>query len=146
MKAKKLLIVGTLLLSTIVLASCGKSSSKGYSTTGSTGGTYQGVIKGGHYKTSKARGVNINQNNNQYNLKSFESGLTDVSKRVFSTKNYIFQEGQYLSTDTIESWLGRKTKSNPNGLNPTRGKKSDPNPEYIQQIEVQDYMTESGSS
>lgn len=146
MKPKKLLIVGTLLLSTIVLASCGKSSSKGYSTTGSTGGTYQGVIKGGHYKTSKARGVNINQNNNQYNLKSFESGLTDVSKRVFSTKNYIFQEGQYLSTDTIESWLGRKTKSNPNGLNPTRSKKSDPNPEYIQQIEEQDYMTESGSS
>lgn len=145
-KAKKLIIAGTLLLSTIVLASCGKSSSKGYTTTGSGSGTYQGVIKGGRYRTSKARGVNVSQNNNQYNLKSFENGLTEVSKRVFSTKNYIFQEGQYLSSDTIESWLGRQTSKNPNGLNPKRGKKSNPNPEYIQQIEEQDYMTESGNS
>ena len=146
MKIRKLLIAGTLLLSTIVLASCGKNSNKGYSTTGSASGTYQGVIKGGRYRTSKARGVNVSQNNNQYNLKSFESGLTDVSKRVFSTKNYIFQEGQYLNSDTIESWLGRKTGKNPNGLNPAQGKKSNPNPEYIQQIEEQDFMTESGNS
>lgn len=147
MKAKKLVIAGTILLSALVLASCGKSSSKGnYTTTGSSSGTYQGVITNGRYRTSKARGVNVSQNNNQYNLKSFENGLTDVSKRVFSTKNYIFQEGQYLSSGTIENWLGRKTSSNPEGLNPKRGKKSDPNPEYIQQIEEQDYMTESGNS
>ena len=146
-KVRKLLITGSVLLATLVLASCGKSSSKGnYTTTGSSSGTYQGVIKGGRYRTSKARGVNTSQNNNQYNLKSFENGLTEVSKRVFSTKNYIFQEGQYLSSDTIESWLGRKSSSNPNGLNPKQGKKSNPNPEYVQQIEEQDYMTESGNS
>ncbi|WP_251545435.1 CamS family sex pheromone protein [Limosilactobacillus caecicola] len=146
MKAKKILVVGTLLLATIVLASCGKKSKGNYTTTGSTSGTYQGVIKNGRYRTSKARGVNVSQNNNQYNLKSFESGLTSVSKRVFSTKNYIFQEGQYLSSSTIENWLGRVSKSNPTGLNPKQGKKSNPNPEYIQQIEEQDYMTESGNS
>lgn len=134
-------------MSMVILASCGKSSSsKDYSTTGSSNGAYQGVIKNGRYRTSKARGVNVSQNDNQFNLKSFESGLTQVSKRVFSTKNYIFQEGQYLSTGTVESWLGRKTKSNPEGLNPAEGKKSDPNPIYVQQLEEQDYMQENGNS
>ena len=145
-KIKKIAITAALLMSTIVLASCGKNSSKDYSTTGSGNGNYQGVIQNGRYKTSKARGINVAQNDNQFNQKSFESGLTQVSKRVFSPKSYIFQEGQYLNTGTLQSWLGRKTKKNPNGLNPTQGKKSDPNPEYIQQIEEQDYMTDSGRS
>ena len=118
-KAKKIAVSAAVLMCTVLLASCGfggKSSSKNYSTTGSSNGTYQGVIKNGRYRTSKARGINVSQNDNQYNLKSFESGLTQVSKRVFSTKSYIFQEGQYLSSGTIENWLGRKTKSNPEGL------------------------------
>lgn len=146
-KLKKLTTAAVIVMSTFVLAACGSSkSSKNYTTTGNSSGAYQGVIKNGHYKTSKARGVNVSQNDNQYNLKSFENGLTEVSKLVFSPKSYIFQEGQYLNTSTVESWLGRKTKSNPNGLNPAQGKKSDPNPEYIQQIEEQDYMTENGNS
>ncbi|MDO4903302.1 MAG: CamS family sex pheromone protein, partial [Limosilactobacillus sp.] len=143
---KKIAITAVMLLSVIVLASCGKKSSKNYSTTGSSNGNYQGVIQNGRYKTSKARGVNVAQNDNQFNLKSFENGLLEVSKQVFSPKSYIFQEGQYLSTNTLENWLGRKTKDNPTGLNPAQGKKKDPNPEYIQQIEEQDYMTESGGS
>lgn len=146
LKVKKLAITVALLMSTVVLASCGKNSSKDYSTTGSGNGNYQGVIQNGRYKTSKARGINVAQNDNQFNQKSFENGLTEVSKRVFSPKSYIFQEGQYLDTSTLQSWLGRKSKKNPNGLNPAQGKKSDPNPEYIQQIEEQDYMTDSGRS
>lgn len=150
-KLKKLTLTTVVLLSTVLLASCsiGKKSSSSSSkitTTGTSSGQYQGVIQNGHYKVSKARGVNINQNDNSYNLKSFETGLTEVSKKVFSTKNYIFQEGQYLSTDTIENWLGRKTKSNPTGLNAAQGKKSNPNPEYIQQIEEQDFMVQNGNS
>lgn len=145
MKLKKVTTLAALLVTVMTLASCGRNSKGNYSTTGSSAGNYQGVIKKGRYRTSKARGVNVSQNNNQYNLKSFESGLTTVSKRVFSTKNYIFQEGQYLDTDTVTNWLGRKTKDNPEGLNPKQGKKSNPNPEYIQQIEEQDYMTESGN-
>lgn len=150
-KLKKLTLMVVVLMSTVLLASCsiGKktsSSSSKLTTTGTASGQYQGVIQNGHYKVSKARGVNINQNDNSYNLKSFETGLTEVSKKVFSTKSYIFQEGQYLSTDTIENWLGRKTKSNPTGLNAAQGKKSDPNPEYVQQIEEQDFMQQNGNS
>lgn len=145
MKLKKVTTLAALMMAVMALSACGRNSKSNYSTTGTSAGNYQGVIKKGHYRTSKARGVNVSQNNNQYNLKSFESGLTTVSKRVFSTKNYIFQEGQYLDTDTVTNWLGRKTKKNPEGLNPAQGKKSNPNPEYIQQLEEQDYMTESGS-
>lgn len=147
-KLKKITAATMILMTSLVLASCGghSSSSKNYTTTGSGSGNYQGVIQGGRYKTSKARGINVSQNDNQYNLKSFENGLTQVSKRVFSPKNYIFQEGQYLNSDTIENWLGRQTKDNPAGLNPAEGKKSDPNPIYVQQIEEQDYMENSGNS
>lgn len=149
-KVKKITAATMILMSSLVLASCGfgghSSSSKDYTTTGSGGGNYQGVIQNGRYKTSKARGINVSQNDNQYNLKSFENGLTQVSKRVFSPKSYIFQEGQYLDTSTLEDWLGRKTKNNPSGLNPAEGKRSNPNPIYVQQIEEQDYMEESGNS
>lgn len=148
MKLKKIATLAALTMAAFTLAACGKGSNSNgkYSTTGNSAGNYQGVIKKGRYRTSKARGVNVDQNNNQYNLKSFESGLTTVSKRVFSTKNYIFQEGQYLDTSTVEAWLGRKTKDNPEGLNPKQGKKYNPNPMYVQQIEEQDYMTQSGNS
>lgn len=139
-----------MILSSCSFGSSSKSSSKSsnYTTTGSAAsGTYQGVIKNGKYKTSKARGVNAAQNSNTFNLKSFESGLTDVSKKVFSTKSYVFQEGQYLSKGTVENWLGRKSKSNKTGLNPVKGKTNGTrNPTYIQQIEEQDYMSESGDN
>lgn len=129
------------------LAGCGKNNGNSkYTMTGGGSGTYQGVIENGHYKVSKARGVNAGQNANPYNLKSFESGLTNVSKKVFSTKSYVFQEGQYLSAGTVQDWLGRKSAKNPAGLNPAAGKASDPTPEYIQQIEEQDYMQQKGKS
>ncbi|QLL71039.1 CamS family sex pheromone protein [Lactobacillus sp. 3B(2020)] len=131
----------------LALAACGNKKSNDYSTTGSATGTYQAVIKDGHYRTSKARGVAVQQNDNTYNQKSFENGLINIiAKKFFSTKSYIFQEGQYLDSGTVTNWLGRKTAKNPTGLNPAEGKKSDPNPLYVQQIEEQDYMQQSGGS
>ncbi|KRM13316.1 CamS family sex pheromone protein [Paucilactobacillus suebicus] len=138
----------------MILSSCSfggksKSSSKSdnYTTTGSAAsGTYQGVIENGRYKTSKARGVTASNNDNTFNVKSFESGLTNISKKVFSTKSYIFQEGQYLSKSTVENWLGRVSKSNKTGLNPKKGKTNGTrNPVYIQSIEEQDYMKQNGN-
>ncbi|GAA3609984.1 CamS family sex pheromone protein [Secundilactobacillus similis DSM 23365 = JCM 2765] len=143
----------------LFLSACGNlGSSSGTSTSTTSGkgtqltgeassGEYQGVIKNGKYVTSKSRGVNVSQNDNQYNLKSFESGLLDVSKKVFSTNKYVFQEGQYLSTNTVQNWLNRKSKSNPTGLNPVNNGKlgaTTRNPMYLQQMEEQDFMKESG--
>ena len=159
---KKLLVLTSLFASTAMLGACGNlgkatsgggasqavtSKKKGYQTTGQTDTDYyQGIIKDGRYLTNKARGVGVYQNSdNMLNLKSFEAGLTNLSKEQFPTKSYVFREGQILSKDTVENWLDRKTKDNPDGLNPEdNGKKEADkrNPIYVQQIEEQDYMQE----
>ncbi|WP_371858079.1 CamS family sex pheromone protein [Paucilactobacillus nenjiangensis] len=155
LKFKKAIAIVASLSVTLILASCSfgsssssSSKSSSYSTTGKAeSGTYQGVIKNGKYQVSKSRGVNVSQNDNLFNLKSFETGLLNVSKKVYSTKSYVFEEGQYLSTSTIENWLSRKSSSNASGLNPVKGKTNGTrNPIYIQQIEEQDFMSQSGSS
>lgn len=167
MNLKKSLLGIAVVFSAVVLASCGSSSNKSSSsssssktTTSSKSGSYQvtgqtndseyaGVIKNGKYLTSKSRGVTANQDSNLMNLKSFETGLQDISKTQFSTTKYVFQEGQYLSKSTVENWLGRKTKSNTTGLNPASNGSTEPtkrNPIYLQSIEEQDYMQKSGSN
>ncbi|EJF00541.1 CamS family sex pheromone protein [Liquorilactobacillus mali] len=133
--------------STVKNAAKSSSSSSGYQVTGKAADSeYQGVIENGKYLTSKARGVGISQNSdNLLNLKSFESGLTQISKTKYSTSDYIFREGQLLSSTTVKDWLGRKSKSNSTGLNPVDNGQTDANkrnPIYIQQIEEQDYMKE----
>lgn len=165
MNLKKSLLGVAVIFSAMILASCGSSSNKSSSsssstkTTSSKSGSYQvtgqtnnsqyaGVIKNGKYLTSKSRGVTASQNSNLLNLKSFETGLQDISKTQFSTSKYIFQEGQYLSKSTVENWIGRKSKSNSEGLNPTSNGSTSPtkrNPIYLQSLEEQDYVQKSGS-
>jgi len=128
----------------------GSTNSGGTQLTGqSTDGDYEGVIKSGHYQTSKSRGVTNSQDSgNTYNVKSFENGMLGVSKNVFSTKKYVFQEGQYLKTSTVQNWLDRKSKSNPDGLNPASNGSTSPtkrNPVYIQALEEQDYMIQKNN-
>lgn len=158
---KKIKIGLMLSFSLILLAACGNvassgssgtsknTSSSGYQTTGQTSDSnYEGVIKDGKYLTSKSRGVALTQNDNVLNLKSFESGLLDLSKDQFATDSYIFQEGQYLTKTTVQSWLGRESSANKDGLNPkSNGKTGETtrNPMYVQQVEEQDFMTKKGS-
>ena len=126
-----------------------KNKKNNYQTTGSASGSYAWVIKNGKYVTSKSRGLTADQNGNVNNTKSFESGLQDISKKIFPTSQYVFQEGQYLSSDTVQNWLDRESKSNPEGLNPKDNGSKDPdkrNPIYLQALEEQDYMEKSGTS
>ena len=157
MKRKTGAFVG-ICLAALLLVGCGKSnnsSSSGSNDTTTTKKTdkfqitgdadsdqYRGVIENGRYRVSKSRGVGVQQDaNNMLNLKNFDIGMTDISKKFFSTQSYIFQEGQYLSTSTVEKWLGRQSKDNPDGLNPVdNGNGSNRNPMYVQQIGEQDYM------
>lgn len=81
----------------LFLAACGNLSSSSISGTSGTSkssktqltgqssdGDYEGVIKSGHYQTSKSRGVTNSQDSgNTYNVKSFENGMLGVSKKVF---------------------------------------------------------------
>lgn len=158
---KKVVIGLSMLLTAMVLTACGSldnlsgsststnsDNKNGTQLTGQTNSNdYQGVIKNGHYQTSKSRGVSVSQESNQFNIKSFESELLNISKKEFSTKKYIFQEGQYLSTKTVTNWLGRKSKSNPTGLNPKKNGSTSPtgrNPIYLSQISEQNFMVQDG--
>ncbi|CAH0417196.1 CamS family sex pheromone protein [Periweissella fabaria] len=145
-----------------LLAACGNiGSSTGGGTTGTTTNQsgvqttgqiskseYAGVIKNGHYLTSNARGLTASTINNSFNLNSFEGGLLNISKQFYNPANYVFQEGQYLSSSTLRSWLGRKSKNNPEGLNPKDNGKKDNSrkPIYVQSIEEQDFMQKNGDN
>ncbi len=154
---KKFILSFGIILTGLLLTACGSADNLQGGTTSSgpktqlTGQTdssyYQGVIENGRYQTSKSRGVSVQQESNQFNIKGFENGLLNISKKQFSTKKYIFQEGQYLSTNTVENWLNRKSKTNPTGLNPTSNGSTSPtkrNPLYLSQIDEQDFVVQNG--
>jgi protein involved in sex pheromone biosynthesis len=67
-----------------------------------------------------------------------------MSKRFFSTKTYLFQEGQYLDSETIDNWLERFSDKNPTGLNPADNGRTDNGrtPMYIQSILEDDFMNQ----
>ncbi|HLR15242.1 MAG TPA: CamS family sex pheromone protein [Bacillota bacterium] len=59
------------------------------------------------YHPSAARGVIVNQVANRLDIDEMEEGLRRHSIPVFDPENYYFEEGQYLSRDTVYNWLGR---------------------------------------
>lgn len=126
------------------------SKSSAYQITGTTDGSqYSALLSDGKYKVSSSRGLTVDQNSNNFNVASFEDGLTTISKQQFAPDKYAFQEGQYIARTTANSWLKRKSSSNADGLNPEDNKQTDPdkrNPIYLQQILEQDYLVHSGNS
>ena len=47
-------------------------------------------------KESQARGLLQDNMANGYNGEDFESGLLELSKEIFPTNKYLYQDGQYL--------------------------------------------------
>ncbi|WP_334329835.1 CamS family sex pheromone protein [Companilactobacillus sp. HBUAS59699] len=145
-----------LLMCSLLLTACGNlqdsslssgSSDSGKSTvqtaSSSDSSSYDVLMSNGKYKTSSISGITAADNNNQFNSRSFESGLLDLSKKEFSTNSYVFQEGQVLSSSTVTDWLGRKSKSNSTGLNPASNGSTSPTkraPMYFQQMLEEDYL------
>jgi len=60
------------------------------------------------YRPSQSRGVIVDQVANRLDIDEIESGLRRHSKEIFDPKTYYFEEGQYLSEDTVYKWLGRQ--------------------------------------
>lgn len=60
------------------------------------------------YRPSDARGVIVDQVANRYDIDELEDGLRRHSKEYFDPEDYYFEEGQYLTRDTVYGWLGRK--------------------------------------
>ncbi|MCS8587230.1 CamS family sex pheromone protein [Leuconostoc citreum] len=119
----------------------------GVQITQSTPGQYQTVIKDGRYLVSTARGITATSEPNQLDVKHFESSLLELSKSQFKPAQYIFQEGQYLTADTVTNLLARQSNDNPNGLNPEDNGKTDDsrNPTYVQTLTEQDFMSKQGN-
>lgn len=121
---------------------------RGVQITQSAPGQYQTVIKDGRYLVSAARGITASSEPNNLDVKHFESSLLDLAKTKFKPNQYIFQEGQYLSADTVTNLLDRKSNSNPDGLNPEDNGKTDDsrNPIYVQTLTEQDFMSKEGNN
>lgn len=61
------------------------------------------------FKSGEARGLVSQQLNTRLDIDEFETGLMRVAQDTFPTeKEYLYQEGQYLKGDVINSWLKRK--------------------------------------
>lgn len=124
------------------------TKSKKYSTTSTSEGGYSVLLKKGVYKTSPISGLEATNYDNSVDETAMERGLIRISKKVFSTKSYVIQEGQQLDENTVTDWLGRYSKSNKTGLNPVNnGKKSSStrNPIILQQIMEEDFYTKNAS-
>ena len=158
---KKYLQILTLLGISLSLTACGNlknsdlannaktssnSSPKTYQTTDTGNNGYTVLLKNGHYVTSPISGLTATDNDNSVDTRELERGLVQISKGVYSTNLYVFQEGQYISATVANQWLGRKSKSNPTGLNPKIGTKKNYQPIYLEEIIEQDFLTGSGSN
>ena len=107
---KRFLQAITLASCSLLLAACGNlknsdlasnsttttSKAKKYETTSSTDGGYSVLLKKGVYKTSPISGLEATNYDNSVDESAMERGLIRVSKKVFSTKDYVIQEGQQL--------------------------------------------------
>lgn len=122
------------------------SRTKTYQTTETGNNGYTVLLKNGHYVTSPIAGLTATDNDNSVDTRELERGLIQISKEAFSTNSFVFQEGQYITSTVANDWLGRKSKSNPLGLNPELGTKKKYNPYYLEEIMEQDFLTGSGSN
>ncbi|HDJ5103883.1 CamS family sex pheromone protein [Staphylococcus aureus] len=114
------------------------------------------------FKESQARGLLQDNMANSYNGGDFEDGLLNLSKEVFPTDKYLYQDGQFLDKKTINAYLNPKytkreidkmsekdkkdKKANENlGLNPSHEGETDPekiaekSPAYLFNILEQDF-------
>src|SRR5699024_8763660 len=71
-------------------------------------GYYQTVIP---YQISPSRGLTSSNMVSSYNIETFEKGLFDISKSVFSTDDYVFREGQVFTEEMVRGFLNRSYTS-----------------------------------
>jgi len=101
-------------------------------------------------KVNIARGAIVNNVDNLVDIKELEMGLMDLSTDHFPTDNYLLQEGQYLDSATINSWIARKSDDKINGLNPALTDTGDilkdekKSPKVLSHVLEQDYVNSKG--
>ena len=114
------------------------------------------------YKESATRGLVVSNIYTKYDIKEVENGLMRISQNEFSTDDYYFQEGQYLSQSTVENWLARPNQTtdeepenqglNPSSLDEETGEPLEPivraeiAPVYLAHIVEQNYLKKTGEN
>ncbi len=107
------------------------------------------------FKASEARGLVVSQTSNRLDIDEFETGLMRLSQNTFSSETYLYQDGQYLDSETVYSWLKRIEADNESGkgaskgnlgLNPikvsqgTEKEKNEQSPIYLSHILEQNFL------
>ena len=99
--------------------------------------------KEGQYLVSQNRGITLSMNSG-INLNLFEKDLLRLAQNQYPTDEYYIQEGQYLPENLVESWIGRKSENNPEGLNPVEEGEADSRvPRYLNSILELDFYKEN---
>ncbi|MET3697679.1 protein involved in sex pheromone biosynthesis [Bacillus oleivorans] len=60
------------------------------------------------FEASPARGMVVSNLNTRVDMDEFETGLMRIAQTKFSTDDYLFRGGQYISRELVSSWLKRK--------------------------------------
>ncbi|WP_349409307.1 CamS family sex pheromone protein [Pseudalkalibacillus sp. SCS-8] len=118
-----------------------------------------------NYEPGAARGEINYGVDNRIDIDEMELGLMRLSKKTFDVDEYYFQEGQYISKDTIRNWLKRTSQDVgkgkdaflQEGLNPGLDEKAYENadvkkkidmlkkdPKILSYILEQNYLKDSG--
>lgn len=119
---------------------------------------YRPVInEDGTYSISQSRGLTRGLNSN-ISLETFEEDLMRHSQRYYPTDNHFFQEGQFISSATINNWLSRQEPEDEEesseetedtedlGLNPEENEFDsiqDRNPIYLSSVLEQNFYRQS---
>lgn len=89
------------------------------------------------YRPSAARGAITNQLENRVDIDELEEGLRRHSTSVFSPEKYVFEEGQYLTTEKIFDLVD---SLNPNIKDESDKKEHQKNPRVFSHILEQNFL------
>ncbi|WP_126425145.1 CamS family sex pheromone protein [Brevibacillus marinus] len=73
------------------------------------------------YKPNQTRGMLSRLSSYRIDFSRLELGLLEIAQETFDPKQYLFQEGQQISSKQVSEWLAPASQDNPNGLNPGDG-------------------------
>lgn len=118
MKKRIFIVVGL----SLALAACGPNNDDSQSSQDTSSEKTNDVkkivtdknVQGENYRTilpfkeSQARGLTQENMSNNFNGEDFESGLLEISKEVYPTDEFLYQDGQFLDKKTIQAYLKPK--------------------------------------
>lgn len=73
------------------------------------------------YQPNQTRGMLSSLSGYRIDFSRLELGLLEIAQETFDPDQFLFQEGQQISSKMVSEWLAPLSADNPNGLNPQDG-------------------------